>query len=230
MKHKPSPTIIVVSLLAALCGLSLYLRIYLGYGTVFVGDAVWFRETDAYYYLRYIESMVHNFPHYNFFDPCMLFPGGGGLGRPFFTWLAAGASLLVGGGSPTSHTIATVAAYLPPILGTLTIIPVYFIGKELFNRWAGVIAAALLVILPGEFLHRSLLGFTDHHVAEVLFTTTAALFFIMAIKRAREREITYLTRDWKVIVKPRRSLLSLSPLLFSPVSSSVSTFSPGVAA
>jgi len=205
MKNKPSPTIIVVAILATLCGLSLYLRIHLGYDSVFVGDAVWFRETDAYFYLRYIENMVHNFPHYNFFDPYMLFPGGGGLGRPFFVWLASGVSLIVGGGSPTSHTIASVAAYLPPILGTLTIIPVYLIGKELFSRWAGIIAAALLVILPSEFLHRSLLGFTDHHIAEVLFTTTAALFVIMAIKRARDREITFhhiLTRDWKVIAKP----------------------------
>jgi len=205
MKYKPSPTIIVVSLLAALCGLSLYLRTHLGYDSVFVGDAVWFRETDAYFYLRYIENMAHNFPHYNLFDPYMLFPGGGGLGRPFFVWLASGVSLIVGGGSPTSHTIASVAAYLPPILGTLTIIPVYLIGKELWNRWAGVVAAALVVILPSEFLHRSLLGFTDHHVAEVLFTTTATLFAIMAVKRTLEREITFqhvLTRDWKVITKP----------------------------
>jgi len=205
MKRNLSPTLIVVAILAALCGLSLYLRIHLGSSSVFVGDAVWFRETDAYFYLRYIENMVRNFPHYSFFDPCTLYPGGGGLGRPFFTWLAAGAALIVGGGNPTSHTIATVSAYLPPVLGTLTIIPVYFIGKELFNRWAGIIASALVVILPSEFLHRSLVGFTDHHVAEVLFTTTAVLFFIMAVKRSREREITFhhiLTRDWAVIRKP----------------------------
>jgi dolichyl-diphosphooligosaccharide--protein glycosyltransferase len=82
---------------------------------------------------------------------------------------------------------------------------VYFIGKELFNRWAGVIAAALVAILPGEFLHRSLLGFTDHHIAETLFTTVFALFLIMAIKRARERDISFshiLSRDWSTITKP----------------------------
>jgi dolichyl-diphosphooligosaccharide--protein glycosyltransferase len=82
---------------------------------------------------------------------------------------------------------------------------VYFIGKELFNRWAGVIAAALVVILPGEFLHRSLIGFTDHHVAEALFTTVFMLFLILAIKRARERKISFghiLSRDWSTIAKP----------------------------
>jgi len=68
-----------------------------------------------------------------------------------------------------------------------------------------VISAALVAILPGEFLHRSLLGFTDHHAAEVLFSTVTILFLIMAIKRAREREISFshlLNRDWSTITKP----------------------------
>jgi len=193
-------------ILAALCGISLYLRIALPYDQIFVNDWVWFRETDAYYYMRNIEVLVNNFPHFNLFDPYMLFPGGGGgLVRPFFAWLIAGIIRLVSLGTPTLHHMEVVAAYMPAILGTLTLIPVYFIGKELFNRWVGVISAALVAILPGEFLHRSLLGFTDHHVAEVLFSTVGVLFLIMAIKRAREREISFghlLSRDWSTITKP----------------------------
>jgi len=193
-------------ILAALCGISLYIRIALPYDQIFVNDGVWFRETDAYYYMRNIEVLVNNFPHFNSFDPYALFPGGlGVLARPFFAWLIAGIIRLVSLGIPTLHHMEVVVAYMPAILGTLTLIPVYFIGKELFNRWVGVIAAALVAILPGEFLHRSLLGFTDHHVAEVLFSAVTILFLIMAIKRAREREISFghlLSRDWSVITKP----------------------------
>ncbi|HEY4711621.1 MAG TPA: oligosaccharyl transferase, archaeosortase A system-associated, partial [Dehalococcoidia bacterium] len=189
-----------------LCGISLYIRIALPYDQIFVNDWVWFRETDAYYYIRNIEGLVNNFPHFNSFDPYMCFPGGGvGLVRPFFAWLVAAVTLLVGGGAPTLHTIEVVGAYMPAILGTLTLIPVYFIGKELFNRWVGVMSAALVAILPGEFLHRSLLGFTDHHAAEALFSIVCILFLIMAIKRAREREISFrhiLSRDWSTITKP----------------------------
>jgi oligosaccharyl transferase (archaeosortase A-associated) len=192
--------------MAAICGISLYIRIALPYDQVFVKGSIWFSETDAYYYMRNIETLVHNFPHFNSFDPYILFPGGaGGLSRPFFAWLIAGITLLVTPGVPSLHSMEVVAAYMPAILGTLTLIPVYFIGKELFNRWAGVIAAALAAILPGEFLHRSLLGFTDHHVAEVLFSTVCILFLIMAVKRAREREISFkhiLNRDWSVITRP----------------------------
>jgi len=201
------PTIVIVGIiLGVLCGISLYIRAYLPHDQIFVDGAVWLRETDAYYYLRNIETLVHNFPDFNTFDPYMLYPGGtGALARPFFAWLVAGIILLVKGAASTLHSMEVVAAYMPAILGTLTLIPVYFIGKELFNRWVGVIAAALVVILPTEFLHRSLLGFTDHHVAETLFSTVAILFLIMAIKRAREREISFrhvLSRDWPTIAKP----------------------------
>ena len=205
-KRRLPPAAIVGIIIAVLCGISLYIRIYLPYDHIFVDGLVWFRETDAYYYVRHIENMVHNFPRFNSFDPYVLYPDGGtGLTRPFFAWLVAGITLLVGRGAPTQHTIEVVGAYMPAILGTLTLIPVYFIGKKLFNRWVGVIAAALVVILPGEFLHRSLLGFTDHHVAEILFSTVCILFLIMAIKRAREREISFdhiLHRDWSTITGP----------------------------
>jgi oligosaccharyl transferase (archaeosortase A-associated) len=201
------PTIAIVGIiLAVVCGISLYIRIAVPYHQIFVNGAVWLRETDAYYYIRNIENLVHHFPHFNTFDPYALFPGGGGgLLRPFFAWLVSAVILVVSRGIPTLHTIEAVGAYMPAILGTLTLIPVYFIGKELFNRWVGVISAALAAILPGEFLNRSLLGFTDHHVAEVLFSTVCILFLIMAIKRAREREISFshiLSRDWSTTTKP----------------------------
>ena len=205
-KRNYLPVLIVGIILAALFGISWYLRAVMPHDQIFVNGSVWFRETDPYYYIRNIEVMVRNFPHYNIFDPYILFPGGGGgLGRPFFAWLVSGAILLFKGAAASLQSMEGVAAYIPPVLGSLTIIPVYFIGKELFNRWAGVIAAALIVILPGEFLQRSLLGFTDHHVAEVLFSTTCILFLIMAIKRAREREISFghvRNKDWPTIRKP----------------------------
>ena len=205
-KNKYLPIVIAGVIMAALCGVSLYIRIVLPYDDIFVNNAtVWFRETDAYYYMRHIETVFHNFPHFNTFDPYQLYPGGaGGLLRPFFAWLAAAVIFVAKGAAPSLHSMEVVAAYMPAILGTLTLIPVYFIGKELFNRWVGVISAAIVMIMPSEFLHRSLLGFTDHHLAETLFSTTGILFLIMAVKRAREREISFahiLNRDWSTVRK-----------------------------
>ena len=205
-KVKLSPAAVTGIILLVLCGISLYIRIALPYDQVFVHGSVWFKGTDAWYHMRLIDNLVHHFPHRIFFDPYIYYPGGGTSGwMPFFDLLVGGVAWLVGLGSPSQHTIDVVGAYAPAVLGTLTIIPAYFIGKELFNRWVGWLSAALVVILPGEFLNRSLLGFTDHHVAEALFSTTAMLFLILAIKKAGEREISFghfLSRDWSTITKP----------------------------
>jgi dolichyl-phosphooligosaccharide-protein glycotransferase len=186
-KNKLPPAAIAGIILLILCGISLYIRIALPYDQVFVDGSVWFRGTDAWYHMRLVDNLIEHFPHHISFDPYTFFPNGVTVPwPPFFDWLVAGVARLISLGSPTQHTIDVVGAYVPPILGTLTIIPVYFIGKELFNRWVGLLAAALVVVLPGEFLNRSLLGFTDHHAAESLFTTVTILFLILAVNRARE--------------------------------------------
>ncbi len=193
MMPKSLPQRVVTGLLlASFFGIALYLRVDLPYDQVFSGGWVKFTGVDAYWHMRIVDNLVHNFPHLNSFDPYMLYPGGGWTSylHPFFDYLLAGVIWIIGLGSPTESTINTVAAYFPAVLGALAVIPVYFIGKTLFHRWAGMIAAGLIAIMPGEFLGRSILGFTDHHVAEVLFTTTAMLFLILSIKRAREEPLT----------------------------------------
>jgi len=201
----PTAGIVGISLLV-LCIISLYIRIALPYEQVFVNGTVWFKGTDAWYHMRLVDNLLHHFPHRISFDPYTFYPYGAMVSwPPFFDWLIASLSWLIGLGSPSQHTIDIVGAYIPPILGTITVIPVYFIGKELFNRWVGIIAAALIAILPGEFLNRSLLGFTDHHVAESLLTTVAILFLILACKKARERNLSFnhlLNKNWAVITKP----------------------------
>jgi oligosaccharyl transferase (archaeosortase A-associated) len=204
--RKLPPAALVAIVLAIICGISLYIRIALSYDQVFVDGTVLFRGVDPWYHMRIIENLVHHFPQRIDFDPYTFYPTGYPVGfPPFFDWLVAGVARIVAWGLPSQHTLDAVGAYAPAILGTLIAIPVYFIGKELFNRWVGLLSAALLVILPGELLNRSLLGFTDHHVAESLFATTTILFLILAIKRAREREISFghvRSRDWAVIRKP----------------------------
>ena len=193
-------------IVALFFGVALYLRAVLPYDQVFVGDWIKFTGVDASFFMRNVDNLVQNFPHLNSFDPYILYPEGGGTGlRNFFVYFIAGITWLVGLGSPSQHTVDIVGVYLPAVLGALTVIPVYFIGKALFNRWAGVIAAGLVAIFPGEFLGRSLLGFTDYHVAEVLFTTIAMLFLILAVKSAAQSGMALKhveSWDWGTISKP----------------------------
>ena len=200
------PAIATGIVLFILCGISLYIRIAGQYDQIFVDGAVWFKGVDAWYHMRLVDNLLQHFPQRIFFDPYTFYPNGDHLGwPPFFDWVIAGSIKVFGGANPSQYTMDVIAAYVPPVMGTLTLIPVYFIGKELFSRWVGYLAAALLVVLPGEFLNRTLLGFTDHHVAESLFSTTTILFLILAINKARERQLSFkhvMNRDWKILTRP----------------------------
>ncbi|MCX6009111.1 MAG: oligosaccharyl transferase, archaeosortase A system-associated [Chloroflexi bacterium] len=205
-QNRFSSGLIAGIIVALFFGVALYLRIALPYDKVFVGDWIKLTGNDAYFFMRLVDNLVHNFPHLNSFDPYLLYPGGGGPGSlTFFAYFLASITWLVGLGSPTQHTVDVIGVYFPAVLGALTVIPVYFIGKALFSRWAGVIAAGLIAIFPGEFLGRSTLGFTDYHVAEVLFTTVAMLFLILAVKAGRNNEMTFdrlWHRQWATVTKP----------------------------
>ena len=205
-KLKISPALIIGLLLVAFFGISLLYRIYLPYGEIFVGGDIKYGSNDAYFYMRLVDGVSHNFPHLTQFDPYFIFPGGNNVvSLPFFHWIIAFFAWIAGLGHPSQHTIDIIGVYLPAIMGALTVVPVFFIGKALFNKWAGVLAAGLIAILPGEFLARSVLGSTDNPVAEVLFTTTALAFLIWAIKKASQNQLTFahlFQRDWKIILKP----------------------------
>ncbi len=204
-ENRLSPELFTGIILALFFGIALYLRVYLPYNQVFSGEWIKFTGVDAYYHMHLVDNLVRNFPRAISFDPYMIYPGGVWVTVSFFDWLLASIIWLIGLGSPTQHTIDVVGVYFPAILGALIVIPVYFIGKELFGRWAGVLSAGLIAFMPGEFLGRSILGFTDQHVAEVLFSTVAILFLILAINVARQRQLTFnhlKHRDWATSTKP----------------------------
>ncbi|MBA7624652.1 hypothetical protein ES703_32063 [subsurface metagenome] len=209
-RSKLPPKLLAGIILAIFFGVALCLRICLPYDQVFGSDWIKFTSADAYYHMRVVDNLVHNFPHLIRLDPYLLSPYSVGVSSiHFFDWLLAAIIWVIGLGSPTQHTIDVIGVYFPAILGALTVIPVYFIGKELFNRWAGIISAALIALLPGEFMGRSILGFTDYDVAGTLFTTIAMLFLILAIKAARQRHLTF-----NHLKHPDRAIIT-KPIIYS---------------
>jgi len=201
-----SPKLVAAIIVAIFFGVALYFRIVLPYDQVFSGNWIKTTGVDGWYHMRLVDNLAFHFPQRITFDPYTFYPhGSAAVWPPFYDWLIAGIVWLVSLGSPTQHIIDVVGAYVPAILGALTIIPVYFIAKELFNRWVGVLSAGLIAIISGEFLGRSTLGYTDHHVAEALFTTVAILFLILAVKAAKQGQLSFnhvRRRDWAALMKP----------------------------
>ncbi|MDD2777551.1 MAG: oligosaccharyl transferase, archaeosortase A system-associated [Methanocellales archaeon] len=191
-------------LLIAIVALALYIRAVLPYDSVFIGDTVRFGGNDPWYHMRLVENTIRNFPHRIFFDPYTRFPFGDVLHfGPLYDQMIALIALLVGLGSPSLRTIEVIGAYFPAVLGALVVLPVYFIGKILFDKRAGLLSALIVAIIPGQFLSRSLLGFTDHHVAETLFSTLTIMFFMIAIRRAAGVRFEHvLGKDWGTLRTP----------------------------
>ncbi len=203
-------SLVYAVVIAFLFVISLYIRVGPSYNYVFTSTFVRFGGNDPWYNMRLVENTLHHFPHRIYFDALTHYPHGTVVPfAPLFDYLLAVIIWLIGLGNPYAtlgqHGIEVIGAWFPAILGAITVIPVYFIGKELYNRNAGLISAALIAVLPGQFLSRSILGFTDHHVAETLFSTIAMLFLIIALKRMKEHKITFDTlrsRDWQSLKSP----------------------------
>ena len=189
MNSKSLPDWVFSLIAAAVCfAVALYIRIALPYASIFSAEGIKLTGIDSYFYMRLVDNLVHNFPNIIDFDPYMIYPGGDYINRvpTFFAYILAAAARMLGGPAPDQYTIDSIAVYVPPLLGALSTIPLFFIGRALVNKWAGLAAALIMAVMPGELLARSLLGYTDHHAAEVFFTTYFAMFFILAIKNGRQ--------------------------------------------
>jgi oligosaccharyl transferase (archaeosortase A-associated) len=201
-----SPKLIIAILMTVIFGISLLFRIVLPYHEVFNGIWIKYTSIDAYFHMRLVDNIAFNFPHLMNFDPYFVYPGGYVLNNIYFpNWLLAGIIWILTLGSPTQHAIDAISPLFPAVVAALTVIPVFFIGKTLFNRWVGVLAAGLMAVLPGEYLGRTIIGLNDTPGIEVLLSTTFLAFIIMAVKSAREKGLTFdhiLKRDWPKCLRP----------------------------
>ncbi|HIH44612.1 MAG TPA: oligosaccharyl transferase, archaeosortase A system-associated, partial [Candidatus Methanoperedenaceae archaeon] len=201
---------LVWALLAFIFILSLYIRAVLPYDTIFVGNIVAFASDDAVYQMRLVENTIKTFPQRISYDPWTYYPYGSSIHfGPLMSQMIAALAIIEGfifdGGAPSQRTIDVVGAYFPAVMGALVVFPTYLIARNLSNRFGGLLSAFMIAVLPGQFLQRSLLGFTDHHVLETLFSTLTIAFFIVAVKKARDSGAGYShlrNRNWAVLRTP----------------------------
>ena len=157
--------------LLALAAGSLALRTLPAWPNVFKAGGVRFAGPDAWYYARLVEYRVANFPYGLVHDPYLAQPGGGDVpAAPLFDFAIAAGAWVLGLGHPSVRLVGIVSAFFPAVLGALVVLPVFLLARRLWGAAGAWTAALLVAVMPGQFLARSLLGYTDHHVAESLLS------------------------------------------------------------
>ena len=143
---------------------------------------------DPLYNLRQVEQILANFPNYAWFDPMTYFPTGSAIyWGPLFPTIIAVACLLTG--AVTRPEIIATGLVIPPLMAAATVAIMYFVGKNCGDWKTGLFASGFTAVVSGQFFYRSLYGYMDHHIGEVLFSTIFCLFYMYTIFAEKDANI-----------------------------------------
>src|SRR6056297_970016 len=74
--------------------------------------------------------------------------------------------------------------YFPAFMGGLTVLVMYFLGKEVLDKKTGLIAAFFLAVNPGH-MQRTVIGFFDNETVGVFGVLMVLLFFVKSVKSGK---------------------------------------------
>ncbi len=146
---------------------------------------------DPYYNMRLLEETLKtgHFPYiggkYGEKDPLLNYPiGGSGARPPLFTMITIGIGKILSIFISPTDAMGYAMQFLPALYGALLVVPVYYIGRMLFNRKAGIIASFIVALIPIHLGsgHGSAYSLYDHDSFVLLLITTTIMFLIMSLK------------------------------------------------
>ncbi|MDD1665128.1 MAG: oligosaccharyl transferase, archaeosortase A system-associated [Methanomicrobiales archaeon] len=145
---------------------------------------------DPLYNFRQVELIIRHFLAYPWFDPMTLYPAGQTIyWGPLFPTIAALVCMILG--MTSRPEIIFISQLIPPAMATAMVPIVYFIGKRMAGWRTGLLAALFMAIVPGQYLQRSLFGYFDHHIAEVLFSTLFCLCYISILVYTKRHPVDF---------------------------------------
>ncbi|HON81824.1 MAG TPA: oligosaccharyl transferase, archaeosortase A system-associated [Methanoregulaceae archaeon] len=193
-KIKEKNTLITIGILLVLFLVVLYIRglPVVNLGTTDILNIV--GSDDPMYNLRQTEQVLANFPSYAWYEAMTLFPTGQTVPwGPLFIWMTATVSLITGASTRTE--IIEAALWVPPLLAALMVPVTFALSRKIWNWKAGIFGAVFIAFIGGQFFFRSLAGYLDHHVAEVLFSTIFILAYTCALVTIRKHPVDFSNRS-----------------------------------
>ncbi|KPV61494.1 MAG: Oligosaccharyl transferase STT3 subunit [Candidatus Bathyarchaeota archaeon BA1] len=145
-------------------------------------------EFDPYYQYRLTKHMVENglFAWVNWRDTMSWYPYGRDVARTSFPGLAltAASSHLVANALGLPITLYDFCVVFPVIMGALTCLVMYFLGKDIGGKDVGLFSA-LFLALSSSHISRTSLGFFDDETVGVFGILLFSLFFLRSIETER---------------------------------------------
>jgi dolichyl-diphosphooligosaccharide--protein glycosyltransferase len=145
-------------------------------------------EFDPYLQWRMSEYIVKNgfLAWFSWHDTMSWYPWGmtmaqGNLYGVAFTVAAVYEFLRAIG---VNTTVFDVAVLFPVVAGALTSLASYFLGKDLWGRGAGLLAALFMALNPSN-ISRTTLGFLRHEPLGILLMILVFIFFLRANQKGR---------------------------------------------
>jgi dolichyl-diphosphooligosaccharide--protein glycosyltransferase len=151
------------------------------------GNTLHLTEFDPYFQYHVAQHLVTNgFIWTSWNDPQRWYPYGINVGASAYPGLPMTGAFLYEIISLLGVNIGLMdfCAILPPIMGTLACLALYFLGKDLGGKSIGIIAALFLALDP-SYISRSNLGWFDDELVTILSMILIIIFFLRAIDENR---------------------------------------------
>ena len=143
---------------------------------------------DPLYNLRQVEQLLANHFTYTWFDPMTQYPVGSTVyWGPLFIYISGFACLIAG--AVTRPEIISICLLVPVAMAAVTVVLMYYVGKICGDWKTGLLAAGFTAVVSGQFFYRSLYGYFDHHIGEVLFSTLFCLVYLYILLSEKDTKI-----------------------------------------
>jgi len=136
---------------------------------------------------------------YFWFDPMTAFPTGKVIDwGPLYPSIAATLCLITG--ATTRSGIIFTSGWIGPLMAVIMVPVMFQLGKTVWNWKAGIVAAGLISVVSIQYFSLSSYGWTDHHIAEVLFSTLFFLAYIFTLIYVKSHQTD--VKNWKTLIFP----------------------------
>lgn len=144
------------------------------------------KEFDPYYFYRNVQFIIGNgFPAwFHWVDYSAWYPFGRFIAGDTYPGMVFTAVLFyyfvnaIG----ISASAFTVCYYMPLLFGALTPLVVYLLGKEIYDKRSGLLAAFFIAVSPA-IIQRQVVGFFDNEPFGIFLMLISFYFFIRSLKR-----------------------------------------------